>query len=74
MNIKDIEFELLLKEKLLEIKMRDYDAWKLSTPDYEDQVITDKIDFTIEGDVTNLKQFENATIELAQKLDLDLYY
>jgi hypothetical protein len=74
MNIKDAEFELLLRNKIMELKSKEYDSWKLDTPDYQDEVYTDKIDLTIEGEVNNLKEFEQEMIKLAEKLDLDLYY
>jgi hypothetical protein len=74
MNIKDAEFELLLRNKIMELKSKEYDSWKLDTPDYQDEVYTDKIDMTIEGEVNNLKKFEQEIIKLAEKLDLDLYY
>jgi hypothetical protein len=74
MNIKDAEFELLLRNKIMELKSKEYDSWKLDTPDYQDDVCCDKIDMTIEGEVNNLKKFEQEMIKLAEKLDLDLYY
>jgi hypothetical protein len=72
--INQIEFDLLLKEQYMELKKKEYDEWKLDTPDYQDEVYTDKIDLTIEGEVNNLKEFEQEMIKLAEKLDLDLYY
>lgn len=54
--------------------MKNYDSWRLSDPDYEDTAYTDKIDYTIEGEINALKEFEEKIIKLAEKLNLDLYY